>query len=92
MTYRFPFRELHPDVVIWKVGCGFKAPLDDISGPREVKVPIAELKNRVKIFENQKFPVLFVSLLKCRGKKWSQVSGYSSPMLELRTKRKANAL
>uniref|UniRef100_A0A158Q6Q7 Kinase suppressor of Ras 2 n=1 Tax=Elaeophora elaphi TaxID=1147741 RepID=A0A158Q6Q7_9BILA len=37
MTYRFPFRELHPDVVIWKVGCGFKASLDDISGPREVK-------------------------------------------------------
>ncbi|EJD74297.1 TKL/RAF/KSR protein kinase [Loa loa] len=37
MTYRFPFRELHPDVVIWKVGCGFKAPVGDISGPREVK-------------------------------------------------------
>ncbi|KAL4001833.1 Protein tyrosine kinase family protein [Acanthocheilonema viteae] len=36
-TYRFPLRELHPDVIIWKVGCGFKAPLDDISGPREVK-------------------------------------------------------
>uniref|UniRef100_A0A1I8EH42 Uncharacterized protein n=1 Tax=Wuchereria bancrofti TaxID=6293 RepID=A0A1I8EH42_WUCBA len=38
MTYRFPFRELHPDVIIWKVGCGFKAPLNDISGPREAKV------------------------------------------------------
>ncbi|MCP9258981.1 Kinase suppressor of Ras 2 [Dirofilaria immitis] len=37
MTYRFPFQELHPDVVIWKVGSGFKTPLSDISGPREVK-------------------------------------------------------
>ncbi|KAK6100994.1 Protein tyrosine kinase family protein [Brugia pahangi] len=37
MTYRFPFRELHPDVIIWKVGCGFKAPFNDISGPREAK-------------------------------------------------------
>lgn len=51
MTYRFPFRELHPDVVIWKVGCGFKAPLGDISGPREVKVKVLEFK----FSEDQKF-------------------------------------
>uniref|UniRef100_A0A8R1U1V0 Uncharacterized protein n=1 Tax=Onchocerca volvulus TaxID=6282 RepID=A0A8R1U1V0_ONCVO len=36
-TYRFPFQELHPDIVIWKVGSGFKTPLGNISGPREVK-------------------------------------------------------
>uniref|UniRef100_A0A915Q5C2 Uncharacterized protein n=1 Tax=Setaria digitata TaxID=48799 RepID=A0A915Q5C2_9BILA len=46
-TYHFPFQGLHPDIVIWKIGCGFKVPLGDISGPQEVKDILVRCWNSV---------------------------------------------
>ncbi|VDK56451.1 unnamed protein product [Anisakis simplex] len=38
MTYGFPFEHVHPDVVIWQVGCGMKGPLNNVNNIRDVKL------------------------------------------------------
>uniref|UniRef100_A0A183DS47 Protein kinase domain-containing protein n=1 Tax=Gongylonema pulchrum TaxID=637853 RepID=A0A183DS47_9BILA len=37
MTYHFPFQDLHPDIVIWRIGRGIKIPLGGIGAARDVQ-------------------------------------------------------